>query len=103
MSMLNSLIGAAVIVVATSSAANALEFKFDREALNYSSGVASTARQVERFAESACGLHPGIYIGLQERIARRKCKADVMEELVSKIGDSRLEAAVSDRTRFASR
>ncbi|MEX0644744.1 MAG: UrcA family protein [Parvularculaceae bacterium] len=103
MSMLKSLIGAAVIVIASSSAASALEFRFDREALNYNSGVASTARSVERFAEKACGFHPGNYIGLRERLERTKCKAEVTEEVVVKIGDSRLSAAISERMQLASK
>ena len=102
MSMLKTFIGAAVIIIASSSAASALEFRFDREALNYSSGVASTARSIERFAERACGLTTGGRIGLQARIAGEKCKANVAEEVVSKIGDGRLEAAVSERARLAS-
>jgi UrcA family protein len=103
MSIVKSFIGAAVVIIASSSAAHALEFKFNREALNYSSGVVSTARSVERFAERACGLHPGNFMGLRERITRRKCKAEVTEEIVAKIGDSRLEAAVDQRTQLASR
>ncbi len=101
MSMLKSFLGAAVVILVSSSAASALEFRFDRDALNYSSGVASTARSIERFAESACGMKAGRRIGLQTRLAGEKCKAQVTEDIVSKIGDSRLEAAVSQRQQLA--
>ena len=82
---------ASVAGLSTSSFASDDVFHFDRAELSYDAGVKATLERIDYAATSRC-THNG-RVGLWQKRLENECIADLKEEMIEKIGDSRLTAA----------
>jgi UrcA family protein len=82
-------------------AADAYRFEANASDFSTTSGVERTMNRIDRFASAHCGVRDRKT--LPQQAEAKRCKADVVAEIVAKIGDPALSAALGETGLLASR
>jgi UrcA family protein len=92
---------AALIGALAATAAKAETFEVSRGALGYRAGVETTLKRIDQFTDQICVTNGRA--GLYARRAEQQCKDELTAEVISDIGDRRLNAVAADLSLAARR